>query len=692
MRGLCLALLFVVPLTYGRSQAGEEARDFTTLLQDICAQPAADEAPYHMLEQQLWEYYHAPLDLNHTSREALSTLYILTDTQLDHFIRHVARHGPLVSIYELQAIPTLDLPTIRRLQPFVYVDEVAADYRNRPWWAPAMLGARNSYISIRYQRTMPTQKGYQQNREGVVPYLGSPHELAMRLHIRQPWGLGIGLSTQKGSGETLTWDPATRQYGFSPWRFHVLLKDQKYLKALVLGDYAVGYGQGLVLNAGFSASKSSEAIRVMRTNNLGIRPHTALGQAAFRGLAATWQWNLVEWTIYGSSVALDGTVRGEPDMHYVQTLYRGGYYRTQNDLKKKGRIREQVIGSTVVYKGPVRSAEVGINILYGYYSLPLCPDSEKHPPCVFKGQHYANSSIFYKYLWHNLLFFGEGGIARHRQVAALAGVVASLSRYADATILWRHYRQGFYSPYGKAFRENASGNCNERGLYLGAKVRPLRRLHLDAYYDYFYFPWQLGRRTSGYGWLLKGTYQLSRKSLLYLQCKAVVKPKKITEPLALAISTQHIGKLCGKYFWSKAVRTNSELQCAHHRHATAPKWVYAAVQDLVYRIRSLQLKARVAYFNTTLQEEGKAAKQQRKDYPLYFYEPNVLHTGFNFPAYRGRGMRYCLLICYKPIATMRLEAKYALTWYYDRQSISSSNTAMEGHRKHDIKLQAVYKF
>ncbi|MEL6412763.1 MAG: hypothetical protein AAFQ08_01415 [Bacteroidota bacterium] len=94
-------------------------------MEDIYAQPAADEASYNLLEQQLWEYYHSPLDLNQAPRETLSTLYILTETQLDHFFRHLARHGPLVSIYELQTIPTLDVPTIRRLRPL---------YMWTKWW------------------------------------------------------------------------------------------------------------------------------------------------------------------------------------------------------------------------------------------------------------------------------------------------------------------------------------------------------------------------------------------------------------------------------------------------------------------------------------------------------------------------------------------------------------------------------
>ncbi|MEL6358489.1 MAG: hypothetical protein AAFQ01_00940, partial [Bacteroidota bacterium] len=399
-----------------------EPLSFEDLLEEVYRH-CTEEVPYEVLEECLWESYHTPLDLNQATQEGLKALGILTEAQLDQFFSHVAKHGPLVSIYELQAIPTFDLLTIQRLLPFVRVVDVG--YHDSAFWL-SNLGARDSHGLMRYDRVLETKKGYLPGKKnGQVPYLGSPDGALIRLSIKSPSGWRIGLSTRKKAGEAFTWDPATHRYGGSLQRFHwILLKNRQ---SWIVGDYAVGYGEGLVLNAGFSMNKSSETMQVIRTNNRGIQPHTALQNAAFRGMATTWQWEPLEWTIYGSIVDLDSKVHQEDSSQYVSSISRGGDYRTKGEIAKKGQVREQVIGSTLVYKAPHHSAFIGINALYTHYSLPILPDPKGNPR-RFTDQDHMNIGIFYRYLWQNLHFFGEGAVSKNRDPAVVSGVVASLSR------------------------------------------------------------------------------------------------------------------------------------------------------------------------------------------------------------------------------------------------------------------------
>ena len=668
----------------GRIWAEEAAEQpaFDALLEAIYSD-CPEEVPYEVLQEYLWERYQAPLELNQTSREALQRLGMLTEDQLDQFFSHLAKNGPLVSIYELQAIPEFDLPTIQRLVPFVKVEEVYTDYHNRALWAQG-LGARDSYGLVRYERTLKTKQGYLPNKKSnKVPYAGSPDGCLTRLSIQQPSGWGLGLAARTRAGEALTWNPATQRYGPSVARFHGVLKHKKSLKALVVGDYVVGYGEGLVLNAGFSMNKSSETIKVIRTNNVGIRPYTTLTSAAFRGIATTWQWGAIELTAYYSMVGLDGRLARNTSSsgQHVPSISRGGYYRTENEIAKKGQVNEQVIGSTWVYKGPTRGAVVGMNALYSHYSHPIQPDTRKGNPLRFSGQDHANGSLFYRYLWQNFHFFGEGALSKNGGKAAVVGTVASLSRYVDTTVLWRHYDQDFHGPFGKGFKENSSDNSNEQGLYLGARVRPWQRLYLDAYYDYFYFPWFWGEPSAGRSWLGKATYQPTRSILVYLQYKTTTKAQKIPQEQQTAMGTKNTYKLRYKHTLSKAFSLNSEVQCSSYQQQGTPTWGYAAVQDIAYKIRQLQLKGRVAWFST----EAGVNK-------LTFYEPDVLYSGFNFPAYQGQGMRYCLLVCYKPTTAFRLEMKYTLMHYRDKDKIGSGQETIEGNVKNDVRLQAIFRF
>jgi hypothetical protein len=649
-----------------------EKQDFDELLDAIYGQWEEDLA-YEALRERLWEYYNDPLSLNQATREELHMLCILTNDQLDQLFQHLEKNGPLISIYEVQTIPRFDLATIQLLAPFVKVEAMPDHYHSRSLWCKG-LEAKNRYVLMRYERTRETKYGYQRNsRRHKTPYLGSPDKLFTRLSIKHPSGWGLGISARKGAGEALTWDPATQRYGAPVGRFHWLLNNKKRIKILVVGDYAVGYGQGIVLNAGFSVDKSSETIKVIRTNNLGIRPHMSVTTVCFRGLAATWQWQPIELTTYYSNVDLDGQVKKDAS---VSSFSRNSYYRTQGEIARKGQVNEQVIGSTLIYKGPARDAELGVNLLYSHYSLPISPTLKRGNPLCFRGQHHANGSIFYRYLWQNFHFFGEGALSKNGGKAAIIGVVASLSCHADATVLWRHYAQDFHSPYGKAFRENSASNSNEQGIYLGAKLSLLRHLHLHAYYDYFYFPWVLRKPRAGYSWLAKANYQLTKTALVYLQHKTTVKPRQTTKVVVGTTQNYKLGWQCAL---SKTTRLKSEVQCGCYRQLRLPAWSFAATQDIAYSVHKFQLKGRVAWFN--------AMHAHNK---LYAYEPNMLHTGFNFHAYHSRGMRYCLLMCYQPTTSLRLELKYTLTHCKDKKEVKIGRESI--NFKNTMMLQAIFKF
>ena len=666
----------------GKAWASSSEQNFDVLI-DTVYKRWEENAEYEELRERLWEYYHTPLMLNQATIEELKRLCILTDDQLSQFFKHIEQNGPLISIYELQTIPGFDVDTIQLLLPFVQVDAMGATSYN-PSLQHNKLIPKNSYSLVRHESTLEPKTGYQYNRrQHKVPYMGTPGKLITRLLIKYPNGWELGLATRKGAGEALAWDPATHRYGLAVWRFHGLYQNRNRTKKILLGDYTVGYGQGVVLNAGFSMDKSSETIKVIRTNNLGTKPHASMTTAAFRGVATTWIRRPLECTVYYSNLNLDGKVEQHipSGSRYVRGVSRQGYYRTRNEIDKKGQVNEQVIGSTLVYKGPNRDRELGINLLYSHYSLPIHPNTKRTNPLRFRGQHHANGSLFYRYLWHNLHFFGESALSKRGGKAAIVGVVASLSKHVDVTLLGRYYSQNFHSPYGKSFRENSSGNSNEQGIYLGASASPLRHLYLNAYYDYFHFPWCFGKPRDGHSWLFKTAYQFTKTSLIYFQCKNTAKPRRIAKIKKVATGNKQNYKLRWQCMWNKTISLKSEVQCSRYQQLGVSTWGYAAAQDITYKIRKLRLRGHIVWFNV-----------KNANNKLYFYEPNMLHTGFNFLACQGRGMRYCLLACYKPHAALRLELKYALTHYQDKDKIGSGYETIKSNTKNEVKAQAIFKF
>lgn len=169
---------------------------------------------------------------------------------------------------------------------------------------------------------------------------------------------------------------------------------------------------------------------------------------------------------------------------------------------------------------------------------------------------------------------------------------------------------------------------------------------------------------------------------MYLQYKTAAKPRQIPKGKKVAVGTTQHYKLYWQYAPSKTTHLKSEIQCSRYRQLSSPAWSCAAAQDIAYKIhKRCQLKGRVAWFN--------ARHTHNK---LYAYEPNMQHTGFNFHAYHGRGMRYCLLMCYQPTPSFRLDLKYALTHRRDRDEIGSGQETIKGNFKNDVMLQAIFKF
>ena len=677
--------------------SAREKPEFTTLLDAIYSQQV-EEISYEELYENLWEFYQHPLVLNHASREDLSMLCILTDAQLDHFFDHLEKNGPLRSIDDLQAIPGFDLDTISQLLPFVQVPETYPK-PTKALVKPGSPGSQHSYWLGLYERTVekaknskteeaiqedtkhsktenkpkkqaksskskkkPKKQAEDSQTEQKSPD-GSPDKIATRFIYRHPQGWDLGILGRKSPGEAFIWDHATARYGMDVWIGYFLLKDKGLLKSLILGDYKIGYGQGLVAKTGFGISKGSDAILSIRTNK-GIKPHTSLATYSLRGAAATLQWGSTEMTTYYAYTYLNGNVKNDP---------------------------EQVIGIALLKRTQSDKAELGLNVLHNHSD----EQSDEHS---LSDQDNTNISLFYRYLWQKLDFFGEGAISfgegaisLNGAKAVLFGVRAGLSPQIGAMLLFRHYDPAFYSPHGRAFRENSS-NKNEKGLYLGLRLHPLKKLTLNAYYDYFRFPdptATIPERSAGYKWLTKATYQLGKPTMLLLQCTGTSKARKITkkEMKSLSKDTRPVSQFqlykCKaqlRYAVGRNIYLSCEAQGSSYRWRKNTTWGYAVRQSVAYKRGQLSITGQVTWSETDYQNR------------FFFYDRGVLYSKALSDPYCKKGINCSLYVCYKPTPSWQVELRYVFAWHLGEPSTSQDDEKTDGNIKNQIKLQLMYKF
>ncbi|MGB3619359.1 MAG: helix-hairpin-helix domain-containing protein, partial [Catalinimonas sp.] len=288
--------------------------DLDAFIQELFDQPEAD-ANYDDLYETLYQFYRTPLDLNRADREELQALYLLTTAQTEALLEYRATFGPLLSLYELQAVPGFDVEVIRRLLPFV---RVGTGLRGRDPRSvrERLRDADFHYLLLRYRRNLEQARGYlppDTNTDGspATRFAGSPDHLYARYRVARAGDFSAGFTLEKDAGEPFAWRPAERTYLFDYLSAHVQVENRGRLRRLAVGDYQLQVGQGLLLASGFALGKGGEAVATVRRPALGIRPYTSVLETTFfRGAAATVEvaesWEL---TAFYSGKRVDGSPR-----------------------------------------------------------------------------------------------------------------------------------------------------------------------------------------------------------------------------------------------------------------------------------------------------------------------------------------------------------------------------------------------
>ena len=346
-----------------------------TLLKDFSSYRNENIA-YEDIYESLLLLYANKIDLNKTTKEELESLYLLSQGQLNNFFNHLDKNGALLSIHELQTIPGFDLETIRALQPFVLVDQTRSD--TRPFFQ-RLLSEENNYLLLRLTRRLERQLGYGENPDSTKRYyLGSPYKIYGRYRVSHLNDFSLGITFEKDPGEQISFDSS--QKGFDFYSAHLLLENKLGLDKLVIGDYQLQLGQGLLLGAGFTSGKGAETVNALKRNSLGLRPYTSVLESGFfRGAGLTKSFGDFESTIFYSRLKQDGNIQFDDlnldddlldEIAFAHSIRSGGYHRTQNEIENKDKILEENFGFVMNYR-PVRRLKIGVAGLNTNYSIPI---------------------------------------------------------------------------------------------------------------------------------------------------------------------------------------------------------------------------------------------------------------------------------------------------------------------------------
>ena len=660
----------------------------------------SSDANYEDLYEQLLLLYANPLDLNTATPEELRNTYILSEEQVQRFLRHRQKNGRLISVYELQSIESFDLQTIYALMPFVVVDETPLNQDNRSLWN-RIKNEKNNSILMRVGRTLEAQKGYSQaepSASGTVPsrYQGDPYKLFTRYRISHPRDFSFGFTSEKDPGEQLKWSPSKKQYGMDFWSAHIMLENKGIFRKILVGDYQFMFGQGLVYSAGFAVGKGAEPVNTVRRSSIGLRPYTSVLEGMyFRGGAATVAIKQFEITAMASSKYVDGNILNATDTidndfieNFASSINITGFHRTAGELANKQTNREDMLGASVVFKEKSGRWELGALATTIQYQIPILRSPTIYNQFDFNGSQNQNLSIAGQYNYQNFSFFGEGAISKSGGHAGVAGLVGSLGRGLDVSMVVRDYARNYHAFYSNGFGE-ATRNVNERGIYWGLKYRLHAKWLVGVYYDRFVFPYLAFQADGpGYGdeYLGRITYSPSRTVSFFIQYRDESKLRNLsnnqtkTDQLTPTRRQNWAIQADAKATSWLSIRTRVQGGM-WYQEAGAPTTAGIALsQDVNIDVGKLSISNRLSLFDTD-------------DYNTrqYLYEKNVLYA-FSIPALYGRGIRFYSLIQYSPSKKIDLWFRVARTIQRDAKTIGSGNEEITGNHKTDVVAQIRYKF
>ncbi len=672
----------------------------TCIAQVLQRQGNFEEANHASIREMLQEAYASPLDLNQITQETLEALRILSDVQVTHFFDHIRSTGPLYSIYELQAIPTFDLETIRLLRPFVCVTE-RYDTSSTSLLERITQSGKH-YAWLRYEPSLDNgTKPLSPNTDHIT--LVNSDKYTAQLFIKPDNQLSLGLVARKQAGEVFTWDHATHRYGCNLWSFFLLVEGKPYAKRMLIGDYQLGYGQGLLLNAGRSFQKGTDCTAIVRTHTVGIRPYKGIQRIGLRGIAIATEWKAIEATGFYASHNLDAHIAlDEENRPYTHRIDPAGRYATLHELQKKGTLHERAIGCVLLSKNKRNQREVGITLLYLSYDIPILPRTTPFSRYAFKGKHSTATGFFYRWTWSNLLLFGEAALSfpdtafgsKKSDKAFITGALISLSRYVDLSTAFYRYGAGFYSPYGNGFKYYTTATSNEKGWYGCIQVAPMFNWHLSTHLHLFstleptarlHMPSpgkrmtvrlsHTHRRTTTWGARYVFTH-LPKNKPIPRQAKVETETYQIEPAIR-----QHVKFLadrkCSTHWW-----VGFAYQHAHFTFLQVAYPGYALSHRHKWKYRPCQCVVQIIYFAT----QSHATR-------LYFHEPTPLYSGTRYVPCHGTGLAASCLLCWKPIQSMRLEVKYGFVHRLrEKKQPTDSKQKQTNSNKTHAALQLMWHF
>jgi Helix-hairpin-helix motif len=636
--------------------------------------------------QQLYNYQKNPINLNYADEAEIKNLRILNPIQIKNLISYRNYLGLFINIYELQAIPAWDVATIQKIKPYITIEknvDLLSSFKQR-------LSGGDHTILLRATQTLEKSKGYLIDANaGKSFYQGAQQRIFLRYRYQYKNLLQYGIVGEKDQGEQFF--KGTQKQGFDFYSAHLFIRKVGIIKSLALGDYTVNLGQGLTQWMSLAFKKSPDIISAKRESEV-LRPYNSAGEIAFhRGVGITLGRNKWQTTFFASYKKVDANFAvGDTtitDDDFVTSLQTSGFHRTKSEEADKGIQTQIAFGGNASYN--IKNLHVGLNAIQYNFRYPLQKSNEPYNLYALTGKSFGNYSTDYSYTLKNMHLFGEAAISSNKYVALVNGLLISVANNVDMSFVYRNISKGYQSLYSNAFTESSTPN-NEKGFFAGITIRPNNAWRVDAYSDFYKFPWlkfRVNAPVSGSDYLMQITYKPNKVFEIYTRYKSESKsinynPNNLTLSPVLPQPKQD-WRLQFSYKLNPTITFRSRIENIwYDRKGAASETGFLLYGDVLFKpmLKPLSGSVRLQYFET----DGYNSR-------LYAYENDVLYS-FSIPVFYEKGYRYYLNLNYDINKKLTVWGRVAQYFYPDKTIIGSGLDEIQGKHRTEVKLQVMYRF
>lgn len=597
-----------------------------------------NEDTYQIIEDLLQN----PIDINYSTISDFQKIPGLTVFYSKLLINHRERFGSFFSLSELGLVDGLPSELIEKIKPFLTitsVEKINATPQNGTSTATWDVIKENFQFNYRSRiiNDLQQRRGFAERR-----FEGSKPKLYNRLLIKYGGSAEAGFVTEKDAGEN-SWNEHTS--------FHLAFRKYGIVKILSVGDYTLEFGQGLALWSPYALSKSADVIYPLKRKNTIIKPYKGTNENNFfRGAAVSLQLGDFIFSTFYSKNYFDANIDSSSNLILSTPL--DGFHRTESEKKKRKSAVETFYGARFDF---MLSDDI-INAGFLYYQSKFSNAFTPAAAFDLAVDKFNFTSFYYDLHLGKINLFGESAFDG-RSLASIANASFSFGRNFAFIVSVRSYPHNFRSVHSYAFGENSGSTKNEVGIYSGFQLNTWLG-EINFYIDQFKFPaatFENSLPSSGSEILINLRSRPFHKTETILRYK--YEKKEVTEDIGnLKTVVPRIRQLIrGEviYNLSKKLRlkTRAEFNNFQISEINIDETGIMIFQDVrLLLLKNLSLESRFAAFQTKSFNSA-----------IYEYESDLAGILSNVALY-GSGVRWYLLVKYKPITNISFAMKYAETY------------------------------